>query len=217
MRTWPRWVSAAEVAAFYAVAMATIWFGDRIRPTILIVALLIVAICVGSNFLHGDSAARIGFAPSQFIPCLTWAMLIVLPVAVPLAFVALKHRFYWPWDLAWSLAGYPVWGFAQEYALLGFVNNRLEEVMAGHESLLPWVNGFLFAMAHLPNPVLMIVTFGAGVAFTSIFRRHRHLVPLALAHAIVGVAIALAFANVNGVMSVGPGYGTRVGTPVFLF
>lgn len=217
MRAWPRWVSLAEVAAFYALAIGTIWFGDRFRPTILLVALLIVALCVGSNVLHGDSAARIGFTPSQFLPCLGWSMAVVVPIVLPLAVLAAKNRFYWPWNLAWSLAGYPIWGFAQEYALLAFVNNRLEDGLEGHEKLLPWINGFLFAMAHLPNPVLMTVTFAAGATFTAIFRRHRHLVPLALAHAIVGVALALAFADVNGVMSVGPGYGIRVGNPVFLF
>ena len=78
-------------------------------------------------------------------------------------------------------------------------------------------NAALFSLAHLPNPILMTATFAAGFAFTAIFRRHRHLVPIALAHAAVGVAIALAFANINGSMSVGPGYERRVGMPPIRF
>jgi len=217
MRPLPRWLSMVEVAAFYSLAMFIIWAGDNFRPTILLAALIMVALCVGSNILHEDGRERIGFNSSQFLPCLGWAALVTIPVVVPLAFLAAKARFFWPWNLAWSLAGYPLWGFAQQYTLLAFVNNRLEDALPGREALLPWINGFLFSMAHLPNPVLMFFTFVAGVAFTAIFRRHRHLIPLALAHAIVGVAISLAFANINGVMSVGPGYGIRAGSPVFLF
>lgn len=217
MKSHPRWVSIAEIAAFYGLAMFVIWEGGRFRPTILIVAIIMVAVCVGSNFFHGDSLKRIGFSSSEFFPCLGWATLVVTPVIIPLAILAMKNRFYWPWDLAWAVAGYPIWGFAQEFALLGFVNNRLEDALPGHEALIPWINGFLFAMAHLPNPLLMMFTFAAGAGFTAIFRRHPHLVPLALAHAAVGTAISLAFANVNGVMSVGPGYGARLGLPVVLF
>lgn len=211
IRRFPRWVSAAEVALFYALAHGIIWAGGRFRPTILVIALIMIALCIASNVLHKDTLERIGLASEHFWPCLRLVVFAGLPIVVPLIVIGLSKRAHWPWDLAFAVAGYPVWGFAQEYALLGFVNNRLEDVMIGRESLTPWINGLLFSMAHLPNPVLMVVTFAAGVVFTMVFRRHRHLVPIALMHAAVGVGISLAFADINGIMSVGPGYGTRLG------
>jgi hypothetical protein len=213
VKEFARWMALAEVIFFYAMVQVVIWGGGRFRPGTLFLALALVALCIGSNLLHGDSRERVGLDPKHFWPCLRLVALVAVPVAIPLFLVGITKRFYWPWDLPFALAGYPVWGFAQEYALLGFVNNRLEDGMGGYENLLPWVNALLFSLAHLPNPILMTATFAAGMASTLIFRRHRHLVPIALGHALVGTGISLAFANINGSMSVGPGYLWRVGTP----
>jgi hypothetical protein len=211
VKIFPKWVSAAEVAAFYALVHGVMWLSGRFRPTILLVAAAMAVLCVGSNRMHGDTRERLGFDPRHFWPSFRLTALVTLPVLIPLLILGWTKRSDWPWNLPFALAGYPVWSFVQEYALLGFVNNRLEEAMAGHERLLPWINGFLFSMAHLPNPVLMVATFLAGVAFTWIFRRERHLVPISIAHAAVGIAISLAFADIYGIMSVGPGYGARIG------
>lgn len=54
------------------------------------------------------------------------------------------------------------------------------------------VTAFLFSIAHIPNPVLVPVTFFAGLAFTGRFRKYRDLYPLALAHAFLGLALAAA-------------------------
>jgi membrane protease YdiL (CAAX protease family) len=49
----------------------------------------------------------------------------------------------------------------------------------------------LFAIAHLPNPVLMPVTLIGGLIVCEIYRRTRSLVPLGIVHWMIGVAIAL--------------------------
>ncbi len=209
-----RWISVAEIAAFYVLAMATIWCGDKLRPGILFVALLLVGICVASNFFHGDTRHRVGFSPAEFWPCLRAVLVVCVPLLIPLSFFAWKNRFFAPWNALFEVAGYPLWSFAQEYAMLGFVTNRLEDALDEKTNLIPWINALLFAMAHLPNPVLMTVTFVSAVVFTKIFRAHRHLIPISLAHAVFGTAIGLALSQINGVMSVGPGYYLRIGTPL---
>lgn len=208
-----RLLSAIEVAAFYTLALVTIWGGARIRPSIVPMALLLVGVCVASNVLHGDGRRRIGFSASEFWPCARAVAIVSVPLLVPLSYFAWKNRFWAPWNSVFAVAGYPVWSFAQEYAVLGFVTNRLEDALGEASPLIPWINGFLFSFAHLPNPVLMSVTFVSGVLFTAIFRRHRHLLPIAFAHAAFGLGISLALSTVNGVMSVGPGYHLRVGNP----
>lgn len=205
------------MVAFFALALTAEWGGDWVDRIKLVIIVLLVGLCVFSNRRHRDSKERIGLRGAHFFPAFGLALIVTLPLMVPLFIVGLHKRLYWPWDLAWAMAGYPVWGFAQEYALLGFVNNRLEDALPGHPALVPWLNGFLFSMCHLPNPVLMAFTFVAGNVFTLIFRRHRNLFAIALVHALMGIAISLAFADINGVMSVGPGYGTRIGEPPFLF
>ena len=212
-----QWTPAAEVVAFFGLAELATWGGHWVEAIILVVILLLVGLCVASNVWHGDSRERVGLGGAQFWPALKLGLLVTLPVMIPLFVMGSHKRLYWPWDLAWAMAGYPVWGFAQEYALLGFVNNRVEDALPKHPALIPWINGFLFSMCHLPNPILMLFTFVAGGVFTLIFRRHRNLFAIALVHALMGIAISLAFADINGIMSVGPGYAKRLGEPLLLF
>lgn len=209
----PRWVSLLEVTLFYMLAMWVIWWGGEWRPTILLVALVMLIICIGSNLWHHDSLEKIGLARRNFWP----SMKIVLPITVPLLFpliiFAIFKKSPSSWDWKFNLLGYPVWSFVQEYVLLSFFANRLDEAIP-QKTLIPWLNGFLFGLAHLPNPVLTVVTFISGVLFTHLFFKKRHLIALALMHALFGIVISLAFGDIYGIMSVGPAYLKRIGNPI---
>lgn len=213
-----RWVALIEVAAFYSLALAVIWGGEGRRPTLLVLAALAVALCVFSNRWHKDSAARLGLTANQFFPALKRLAIVAVPLAIPLYAMAAMKGFQGDWNLWFSVLGYPVWGFAQQYVLLAFMANRLEEGFSSDGKsrnisvrLVPWVNGFLFAAIHYPNPILMTATAIAGVLFTSVFLRHRNLYAPALIHALFGVGLSFAFGDIYGSMTVGPGYFYRVG------
>jgi membrane protease YdiL (CAAX protease family) len=49
----------------------------------------------------------------------------------------------------------------------------------------------MFAFTHLPSPILTPVTLICGVASCLLFLRYRNIYPLALAHAILGISIAI--------------------------
>ena len=49
----------------------------------------------------------------------------------------------------------------------------------------------LFALAHLPNPILAPITLIWGLAACLLFLRYRNLYPLMIAHAILGITIAI--------------------------
>ena len=204
-------VSLVEVGVFYLLVHLVIWGSKVIPIPVLLVAIILVGICVGSNQYHQDSVERIGLSSKNFWP----TSKLILPIAIPLAlfvlFFAWGKEVRGGWNMWFSLLGYPLWGFAQEYALLGFVANRLQDAFPKHESLIPWLNGFLFGLAHVPNPLLMPVTFAAGVLFTKIFFKGRHLIPLALTHALFGILLSLATSHMVGMMSVGPAYISRRG------
>ncbi len=206
-------LALVEVTLFYALALFVIWAGGKHRPTIAIVIAAMLGLCLLSNRIHGDSWERIGFAKKNFWPNLRWSFAVGVPLLIPLVIIAARKEYQGEWNLLFMMLVYPIWGFVQEYALLGFVANRLEDGLPDHKRMIPWNNGFLFAMAHLPNPALICVTFVAGTLFTAIYFKHRHLIPLALVHAAFGIAINLAFGHIRGIMSVGPGYWARVGTP----
>jgi membrane protease YdiL (CAAX protease family) len=49
----------------------------------------------------------------------------------------------------------------------------------------------LFAVAHLPSPILTLITLVCGLAACLFFLRYRSLFPLVIAHAILGISIAV--------------------------
>ena len=101
--------------------------------------------------------------------------------------------------------GYATWAFLQEWMALGFVYVRLERLLSGPYAVLGCAA--IFSTAHLPNPVLMVVTFVMAALFAALFRRYRALFPLAFAHALLGVTLSLAMPTwMTHFMRVGAAY-----------
>jgi membrane protease YdiL (CAAX protease family) len=102
--------------------------------------------------------------------------------------------------------GYTLWAFLQEFLLLGFILPRLLRLLPGKNTAVLAAAG-LFALAHLPNPILTPVTLIWGVAAGWLFLRYRNVYTLALAHAIFGICIATTIPGpVTHHMKVGLGY-----------
>jgi membrane protease YdiL (CAAX protease family) len=65
----------------------------------------------------------------------------------------------------------------------------------------------IFSLAHLPNPILTVVTFVWGLLACLIFLSYRNLYVLAVAHAILGITVAMSVPGpVIRNMRVGLGY-----------
>jgi membrane protease YdiL (CAAX protease family) len=65
----------------------------------------------------------------------------------------------------------------------------------------------LFSLAHLPNPILTVITIFWGLASCMYFLRYRNLYTLVVAHAILGIAAAVCVPGpVIHNMRVGLGY-----------
>ncbi len=66
--------------------------------------------------------------------------------------------------------------------------------------------GAMFAAAHLPNPLLMVVTLIGGAVAAVAYQRHRNLFFLALAHALIGTMLWLVVPDaLSHNLRVGPG------------
>jgi membrane protease YdiL (CAAX protease family) len=102
--------------------------------------------------------------------------------------------------------GYALWAFAQQLLLQDFFLLRfLRLIRSPHLAAL--AAAATFSLAHLPNPILTVVTFFWGLAACLLFLRYRNLYPLAIAHAILGITITLAIPGaVTRNMRVGLGY-----------
>jgi hypothetical protein len=90
-----------------------------------------------------------------------------------------------PWNRAWQ---YAIWAMLQEFILQSFFYVRLKSLLGGQRAV--WAAALLFAITHIPSPLLTLLSFGGGLVFCELFRRYRNIFPLGLVHATLGLAIA---------------------------
>jgi membrane protease YdiL (CAAX protease family) len=88
-----------------------------------------------------------------------------------------------------SAAGYALWALMQEFILQSFFFNRFEELYGSSPAV--WIAASLFASAHLPSPILTTATLVGALFFCEVFRRYRSLYPIAIVHAMLGLALAV--------------------------
>ena len=165
---------------------------------------------LASHVVRGETPAALGFRTAGFTDCARRFTIPVLLIAVAgtIAGVALDTvRHVAPWRVAGVLAGYCFWALFQQYLLNGYFANRLEASFdTKHQHLVAPMAGAMFAAAHVPNPLLMSVTFVGGAVAAFAYQRYRNLIFLALAHAVIGTMIWLAVPDsVSHHLRVGPG------------
>lgn len=99
-----------------------------------------------------------------------------------------------------------IWALLQQFLAQSFFFLRLEQLLRGGRRAVI-ATALLFASTHIPNPVLVPVTLVGGLVLSEVFRRHRTLYPLAVAHALVALALAISIPeSVLHDMRVGIGY-----------
>ena len=84
-----------------------------------------------------------------------------------------------------TLALYPVWGVAQQFALQNLVARNLTGLLSSPIALAAVAAG-LFALAHYPRLELVFLTFSAGLFLTPIYRRFPNLWAVGIVHGVLG-------------------------------
>ncbi len=84
-----------------------------------------------------------------------------------------------------TLALYPLWGTAQQFALQNLIAANVA-TMLRRPVMVALIAASLFAASHYPRMDLLVLTFAAGVPLTLIYRRNPNLWAVGLAHGILG-------------------------------
>ena len=195
-----------ELLIGYGLILVVVWTPNPWQRLLYWVAFAFIAITawLGRRAPETNGLGLRGLFPSLWI--------VVAAVAVSLGCVAVAqhlhtlHRLYGPLPIAAHLAGYALWALMQQFILQIYILLRLLRLGLRRPAAIA-VATTLFAVAHIPNPLLVPLTLAWGAASCLLFLRYRNLYALAIAHGILGMTLAIAVPNhIHHHMRVGLGY-----------
>ena len=196
----------AQLAIAYGLILLVVWTPRPWQSLLWWDAAAAVAFILSISF---DGRKAMGLRSANLLRSL-WVVGMALAAAGAVVLAAARlHTLHLPASPVSILErfwAYALWAFAQQFLLQCFFLTRLLRLLPSAKSA-ALAAAVLFAIAHLPNPILTLVTLFWGFAACLIFLRYRNLYPLAVAHAIFGIAIAITVPGaVDHNMRVGLGY-----------
>ena len=198
-------VSWLEIFAAWGLIEATIWSSGRTQLRLFWLSALFI---IATTLAHRPRLRELGLGLRGL-----YTSLWVIPAAATLAsaavFVAWTERTLDPLcgvlGVSTHSGAYVIWAIFQQFILQSYFFLRLERVISTRAAVL--VSAGLFSLVHIPNPVLVAVCLIAGWIASEIFRRNRNIYALGVAHAILGLTIAVTVPNdIHRHMRVGIGY-----------
>lgn len=196
----------AELVIGYTLILVVIWTERPWQRWLywIAAAYLIATLCASrTNF------CEMGLRPARPFRSL-WIVFVALGAAAIAVLVA-SHvgTLAWPGGIsafAHRYAGYAIWAAGQQVLLQDFFLLRLLRLLPSRRTAVLTATA-IFSLAHLPNPILTVVTLVWGLASCLLFLHYRNLYPLAIAHAVLGIAIGMTVPGpVIRNMRVGLGY-----------
>lgn len=199
----PRLAPLLAIAAGYALIMITIWSPRPAQRWLF---------WIDASFFF--CAAIVAFRRQPFgFPKLDFSLVSITTGAVLAGLIALVaaqlgtlHGLFGTPRPLLHAGMYLSWAIVQQWIQQAFFFVRLERVLQ-RGLLASFTTAVLFGLAHLPNPVLAPLTFLGGWLLSELYRRYRSVLPLGIAHGLVGLAIALSVPDhIHHHMRVGLGY-----------
>lgn len=195
-----------EFALAYGLIALAVWTPRPWQQWLSLAALLWVLL---TTWLSFDGWRAMGFRVTGFWRA-TWVLGVALALVAASVWLASRlQTLHIPPSPAQLLArywSYTIWAFLQEFLLLNFFLLRLLRLLPSRNAA-AMVASTLFALVHLPNPILTPLTLIWGYAACLIFVSYRNIYVPALAHALLGICIAVTIPGpVDHNMRVGLGY-----------
>jgi hypothetical protein len=180
----------AEVAIAFLLIESALW---SVGPTQKVFSFAGMVAILGFTVANRSSLRELGLGMTGF-----WRSLVVVPIAIVVAsgFVTLGawagtlRSLFGAGSVYVHAFGYGIWSLEQEFILNSFFYLVLEKLL-GNSNRTALCAALLFSFAHIPNPILVPATLAGGLLFVQAFRRWRNIYPLGLAHAALGLSLAL--------------------------
>ena len=153
-------------------------------------ALLIVVLLATAQRRDGATAREMGFRFDNFLPVLGCVSVRLAPFLAAILLIGLAtHSLRFGERFYGMLLSVPLWALLQHYMLLVFVHRRLR-VILGYGRRVVIITALLFALLHLPNPMLTVACAIAGYVWAQAYERSPNLFANAVTHAIASALIA---------------------------
>ena len=128
---------------------------------------------------RGDNLLRASLIPA--------AVLVGGAAALALVGWRLHGRLHFPAHAWLMFLVYPVWGWVQQFLMLGVFATNLERGLLRHRpALLTVVVAGVFGLIHVYNWKLVVATFALELVIVPLYLRYRNLWPLGALHGWLG-------------------------------
>jgi membrane protease YdiL (CAAX protease family) len=195
-----------EFSVAFGLILLAVWTPPPWQRLLSLLALVWV---IWSTCRSFDGWSAMGFRVAGFWRS-AWLIGVALLLAAAGAILAAKfqtlHAPPTPVLLLSRYWSYTIWSFLQEFLLLNFFLLRFLRLISNRYLAALAATG-LFAIAHLPSPILTALTLIWGYTACLVFLHYRNIYVPAMAHAIFGICIAITIPGpVDHNMRVGLGY-----------
>jgi hypothetical protein len=196
-----------ELGVTYALILLVIWTPRPWQKHLWWLAAAALVVIAAASF---NGLRTMGLRTANFFQSIWIAGAALLLSAVAVVVAIQLHTLHLPNGGAGAFVktywAYALWACVQQLLLQGFFLPRFLGLLKNQTNA-ALLAATLFALAHLPNPILTPVTLVWGFAACLLFLHYRNLYPLAMAHAIFGITIAITIPGpVVHNMRVGLGY-----------
>lgn len=175
-----------EIALVFALILAAIWTPQgRLNAFFSIsAAACVIGFAVAGPWSSREMGLAQPLAGAGQILLIGTALCAVIWVAgSALRFAGAGYPI--PWSRSWE---YATWALVQQFILQSIFFVRLESVSDSRRATFGAAS--LYAIAHIPSPLLTALSFVGGLIFCELFRRWRNIFPLGIIHAALGLTIA---------------------------